>query len=271
MNKRYSCKKEIKMPTKIFAHRGASKYAPENTMAAFYLAQKMNADGIELDVQLTKDGIPVVIHDENVKRTTNGKGSIKDYLLEDLKKLDAGVRFSTYFKGEKIPTLEDVLKWICTTNMELNIELKNNLEPYDGLEEAVIQLVKDYRMENKVVYSSFNHYSLRKIAKLNPNAEIAVLYHEKLYKPWKYVAFVEANSAHPNHKMLNDEILAGYKKHDIKVRPYTVNNPTKMTYFFQREVEGIITDIPDVALSIKQGKTAPKVNFKSKLFKGFKK
>lgn len=255
------------MATKIFAHRGASKYAPENTMAAFKLAHQMHADGIELDVQLTKDMVPVIIHDENVKRTTNGRGLVKDFLLKDLQKLDAGILFPKNFKGENIPTLDEFLNWIQPTNMLLNIELKNNLEPYEGMEAIILQMVKDYNMEKRVVYSSFNHYSLKEILKLNPKAEVAVLYHEKLYKPWNYVASIGAKSAHPNYKMLNDEILANYKKHGIKVRPYTVNNSAKMIYFFQKEIEAIFTDTPDFALSILKGEQKPKVSFKSMLFK----
>lgn len=260
------------MTTKIFAHRGASKYAPENTMAAFHLAHKMNADGIELDVQLTKDGIPVVIHDESVNRTTNGKGLIKNLTLAELKELDAGSCFSKKFLGESIPTLEEVLKWIAPTNMLLNIELKNNLEGYEGMEETVLELVKKYKMAQRVVYSSFNHYSLKTIKDLNPDAEVGVLYHhEKLYKPWNYITFVGADSAHPNYKMLNDEILAGYKNAGIKVRPYTINNPSKMAYFFKNDIEAIITDTPDMARSILENGAKPKYTIKSMLFKKFTK
>jgi glycerophosphoryl diester phosphodiesterase len=257
----------INVTTKIFAHRGASKYAPENTMSAFKLAHEQKADGIELDVQLSKDHVPVIIHDEKLKRTTKEKGVVKEYTVKELKKFDAGSWYSKKYKGEQIPTLREVLEWISPTGLALNIELKNTLEPYIGMEKLVVALVKEYNMQEKVIYSSFNHYSLKEITEINPNAEIAILYDEKLYKPWNYVEFVGATSAHPNFKMLNDGIIAGYKNHRIKVRPYTVNNTAKMAYFIQQDIEAIITDLPDVARSIKIEAKTPEVNIKKKTWR----
>ena len=109
------------METKIYAHRGASKYAPENTMPAFQLALDMNADGIETDVQLTKDGVPILIHDEKLKRTTTGSGYVKDYTLEELQQLDAGSWFDATFTGTKLITLEQLLQWIKPTYLLLNL------------------------------------------------------------------------------------------------------------------------------------------------------
>ncbi len=123
--------------TKILAHRGASAYAPENTMAAFKKAIEMNADGIELDVHLSKDGYIVIIHDERVDRTTDGKGEVKDFSLDELKKLDAGSWFSDEYKGEKIPTLEELLSLIKNTEIYLNIEIKAGYRVYPDIEEKL--------------------------------------------------------------------------------------------------------------------------------------
>ena len=112
------------MQTQVWAHRGASYYTPENTLAAFEKAIKMGADGIELDVQMTKDGELVVVHDETINRTSNGKGYVKDYTLEQLKKYDFSNKHITY-KGEKIPTLQEVYELIKPTSLTINVELKN--------------------------------------------------------------------------------------------------------------------------------------------------
>lgn len=259
------------MTTKIIAHRGASKYAPENTMSAFKLAYEMDADGIELDVQLTKDLVPVIIHDESVKRTTGVKRYINDLTIKEVKQLDAGKWFSQKFREEQIPTLEEVLEWIAPTGMLLNIELKNNINPYEGMEDIIIKLVNKYDMQEKVIYSSFNHYSLKEIIKLAPHADVAILYGEKLYKPWKYIEFVGAKSAHPNYKNVTDETIAGFKKHGVEVRPYTVNNSAKMSYFFKNEIDAIITDVPDVAKSIREESGSPVITIGKKVINKFRK
>ena len=161
--------------TKIWAHRGASGYAPENTMEAFRLADEMKADGIELDVQLTKDGEVVVLHDEVIDRVSNGRGYVRDYTLEEVKKFTFCNTHPEY-KEATIPTLKEVLAYIKTTSMTINIELKTGVFFYDGLAEKTLALVKDAGMEDRVIYSSFNHYTIRDIQKLNPQAKTGLLY-----------------------------------------------------------------------------------------------
>ena len=128
----------------LFAHRGYSAKYPENTMISFRSAVKYPVDGIELDVHMTKDGHIVVIHDEKVNRTTNGKGYVKDMTLEEIKELDAGSKFNPLFKGEKIPLLEEVMQLIEGTNLKLNIELKSDVFPYYGMDMEVLKLVEKY-------------------------------------------------------------------------------------------------------------------------------
>ena len=166
--------------TKIFAHRGASAYAPENTMEAFALAVKQEADGIELDVQMTKDGQVVVIHDETIDRVSDGKGAVRDYTLEELRKFSFSNHMENY-KEAAIPTLKEVLEFLKPTNLELNIELKTGIYWYPGLEEKTMELVKEAGMEDRVIYSSFNHYSVQKILELDSNAQCAYLYSCLLY------------------------------------------------------------------------------------------
>lgn len=138
----------------IIAHRGASGYAPENTIAAFDLAVKMNADMIELDVQLTKDRQIVVIHDDRVDRTTNGSGFVKDFTLEELQKLDAGSWYGPAFQGERIPTLEAVLKRYHK-KIGLLIELKGHPSQV-GIEEEVGQLLGQFSFLSIILFNPFS-------------------------------------------------------------------------------------------------------------------
>ncbi|MDR7072646.1 glycerophosphodiester phosphodiesterase [Fictibacillus barbaricus] len=239
--------------TYIFAHRGSSKDCPENTMAAFKKAFEDGADGIELDVQLTKDGVPVIIHDEKIDRTTNQKGYIADYTYEELLNIDAGSWFSKAFQNEHIPSLEMLLQWIAPLPLLLNVELKNNEIEYDGLEEKTLDLLHRYGMEKRTVLSSFNHYSLIKIRKLNPYIETAPLYSDGLLDPWEYVKVVSSQSAHPYYKTLHPYIMEGFKRNNIPLRPYTVNQKKWMQYFFKWGAQAIITDYPLIARSVLHG------------------
>ncbi|MBY6035589.1 glycerophosphodiester phosphodiesterase [Fictibacillus nanhaiensis] len=238
--------------TYIFAHRGSSKDCPENTMAAFKKAYQDGADGIELDVQLSKDGIPVIIHDEKLDRTTNKKGNVNTYTVDELMKVDAGSWFSKKFSSEHVPTLEMFLDWIAPLPMLLNIELKNNVIEYNMIEEKILQLLHQYGMKKRTVISSFNHYSLVKLRKLDPYIETAPLYSSGLFEPWEYVRAVCSKSAHPNYRSLHPYIMEGFKQNNIPIRPYTVNSKKWMKYFFEWEIEAIITDYPVIAKKLLQ-------------------
>jgi len=158
------------------AHRGANTEAPENTMAAFRKAVEVGATGLEFDVQLSKDGAVVVIHDEKLERTTNGSGLVKDYTLEELQRLDAGTWFDEEFAGEKMPTLDQILDEFASTELIFNIELKSGIVLYPGLEEKVIEEVKRRNLTDQVVLSSFNHYSLVTCRELNKEIRTGMLY-----------------------------------------------------------------------------------------------
>ena len=149
--------------TKVFAHRGASGYAPENTLEAFALAIRQGADGIELDVQLSSDGIPVVIHDETIDRVTDKTGYVKDYTLQELKELTVlKDRFPAYNQS-KIPTLKEVLEAVKPSGIQVNIELKTGIYWYPDIEKKVAEIVEETGMKDRIVYSSFNHYSVQRL------------------------------------------------------------------------------------------------------------
>ncbi|CAM4045895.1 hypothetical protein BAMA_10185 [Bacillus manliponensis] len=238
--------------TLIFAHRGAAGTYPENTMISFQMAEKYEADGIELDVQFTKDGKVVVIHDETVNRTTNGKGAVRNYTYEDLRKLDASYKFSEKVGFCSIPLLEEVLEWLQSNTLLLNIELKNNKVPYRGLDEEVITLVRKYEMEDRTILSSFNHYSMKKCHMMAPDIETAILYREGLHSPWGYARKMGATAIHPNYRYIADGIIEETMREGIAVRPYTVNDEEMMKKLFCMHVSGIVTDYPERARVMSQ-------------------
>jgi glycerophosphoryl diester phosphodiesterase len=235
--------------TQIFAHRGYSAAFAENTMSAFLEAEKAGADGIELDVQLTRDGEIVVIHDEKVDRTTSGKGFVNDFLYKDIKNLNANKKG---LKKEPIPSLKEVLEWMQTNNLVCNIELKNGLIPYEGLEEKVIQLVRKYDLVGRIIISSFNHYSIVTSFRLAPEIETAPLYIEGIYMPWVYAHSIRAKGIHPKHSGVSNEIIKTTIENGIAVRPYTVNKDADMHRLFNINCTAIITDDPVKALRIRK-------------------
>ncbi|MGM0900010.1 MAG: glycerophosphodiester phosphodiesterase [Bacillota bacterium] len=230
--------------TLILAHRGYSASYPENTMLAFVEAESVGADGLELDVQMTKDGELVVIHDEKVNRTTDGKGFIKDFTAEELRKLDAGHQYKSLAKREKIPLLEEVFEWLMGNTMVCNVEFKNGLFPYKGMEEKVIALVRQYQLENRIVLSSFNHYSVVHSTSLAPEIETAPLLAEGLYMPWIYAKSIRSSGFHPHYRAAPDQIIKQAIEAGIAVRPYTVNKETEMERLIKVGCSAIITDDP---------------------------
>jgi glycerophosphoryl diester phosphodiesterase len=232
----------------IYAHRGASAYAPENTGAAFRKALDMKADGIELDVHLSKDGHVVVIHDEKVDRTSNGKGLIRDLKLDELKSLDFGAWFSSEFAGEPIMTLDEVLSLLDGWDGILNIELKSGYVLYDNIEQKVIDLLRQHKRIEKCIISSFNHYSLLEIKKLEPALKIGLLYSAGLVDPWKYAKMVGAEAIHPFFSSAQAPVVKGCNDNGIIINPWTIDQPEIIKALTQFGVDGIITNVPDVAI-----------------------
>jgi glycerophosphoryl diester phosphodiesterase len=235
--------------TGIFAHRGYTSSFAENTMGAFKEAEKAGADGLELDVQLTRDGEIVVIHDEKVDRTTTGSGFVKDFLFKEIRKLNAN---KGGLKKEPIPSLIEVLEWLQSNKLICNIELKNGLIPYDGMEEKVVQLVRKYELSNRIIISSFNHYSIVYSYRIAPEIETAPLFLEGIYMPWIYSQSIRAKGIHPKHSAMSDNILITTMDNGIAVRPYTVNKDVDMHRFFNINCTAIITDDPVKALRIRK-------------------
>ena len=241
--------RDIKAPI-IIAHRGASRQAPENTMAAFKRALELGAGGIELDVHLSSDGHLVVTHDEKVDRTSNGKGLVRDKTFAELRSLDFGSWFSEEFKGEKIPELSEVLQLISNWDGLLNIEIKNGPIFYPGIEKAVSDEIKKFKLTHRTIISSFNHYSLVEIRRLNPEMKTAPLYNAGLFEPWAYAQKMGACAIHPLFYNIVPEVMKGCKLNNIMVNPFTVDQPEHIKAMASAGVDGIITNVPDIALTI---------------------
>ncbi len=227
---------------KLLAHKGVSALAPENTLSAFKKALELGFGGIELDVHLSKDGYLVVCHDETVDRTTNGKGRIKDLKLEEIKRLDAGSWFDKSFAGEQIPTLEEVFMLFADRHFVFNLELKSGIIFYPEIERKLVAFLQELHCIDRVIVSSFNHYSLVTINKLDEEIKTGMLYYEVLVKPWEYAQQLKVYSLHPFHHTVTEEMIAESSKHGFKVIPFTVNEKDIALSFIKWGAEYIITD-----------------------------
>ncbi len=236
----------------IIAHRGSSGDYPENTMTAFLKAEKALADGIEMDVRFTKDKVLVVIHDETVDRTTDGKGKVSEYNLVDLKKLNAGAHHPNYLKKEEILTLKEYLDWFSQTNLILNIELKYSEDTYSEYESDVLALLFSYDLGDRLIISSFNVEGLAKIAKLAPEIKLGLLYSKKINQPDKYINKFSIDALHPSKKITDKKLITLAKEKHIPIRIYTINTEKEMKKYFEMECTSIITDFPERAFEMRK-------------------
>lgn len=237
----------------IFAHRGASAHAPENTIAAFELAVTQQADAIELDVKLTSDGYVVVHHDATVNRTTNGQGKLKDMSLAELKKLDAGSSFSEQFHGETIPTLEEVFEAVGDRTF-INIELTNYNTPRDHLVETVCMLVKKHQMQRRILFSSFFASNLSKARSYLPDVPRGLLAFNGILGAWARsfgFVFGKYQALHPYLKDMTQQEVLRVHRLKRRVHVWTVNAEQDMRCLFGWGVDAIFTDDPQLAVKVR--------------------
>jgi glycerophosphoryl diester phosphodiesterase len=236
----------------IFAHRGSSVYAPENTLTAFKLAVDQNADGIELDAKLTADGQVVVLHDDSVDRTTNGTGLIQSMKLVDLNGLDAGSKFPPLFSYENIPTLAEVFETVGK-HILINVELKNYSSPIDDLPDKVVSLVKKYGLETSVMLSSFNMIALIRARNLLPKIPMGLItlpgYADMTLRS-RLVRFGPHLALHPHYSDVTPNLIQIAHQAKCRIHAYTVNRPDIMQRFFSTGVDGIYTDDPLLAQKV---------------------
>ncbi len=237
----------------VFAHRGASAHAPENTLAAFELALSQNADGIELDVKLSADGNVVVIHDSTVDRTTGSHGRVKDLSLAQLRSLDAGSFFSEKYRGEKIPTLEEVFETLGK-RIFINVELTNYNTPRDHLVETVCMLVKKFGLQKRVLFSSFFASNLSKARAFLPGVPRGLLAVPGFLGAWARsfgFAFGRYHALHPNLKDVTPEQVQRVHRLKRRIHVWTVDAVEDMRRLFAWGVDAIITDDPQLAVQVR--------------------
>mgnify|MGYP001300547204 CR=1 FL=1 len=236
------------MIDRIIAHRGASAYAPENTIAAFDKAAILGARMIEFDVMLSQDGEPFVIHDENLKRTTNGRGEVGEVDAAYIKTLDAGKWFSKQFLGEKVPHLQDVLQWLIFSDMKANIEIK----PYQGTMEAttvaVMAMINRLWPQNKPLplVSSFDWGALHVCRGITPEMPLGLLMHEWVEQWESEASTLNVYSIHVNRKVLTLKRAQAIKEKGYKLAVYTVNSRRLANKLFDWGVDAIFSDCPDL-------------------------
>ena len=239
---------DLPRPT-IFAHRGASASAPENTLAAFELALRQDADAVELDAKLTADGHVVVIHDQTVDRTTGVHGRVRELSLAELRKLDAGSHFDIAFRGEPIPTLDEVLDAVGRLTF-INIELTNYASITDDLPDKVARAVQKHGLTRRVMFSSFNPIALIRARRNAPKVPIGLLTMPgssgALARSW-LGTLLRYQALHPEHRDVTPALLEWVHRRGGRVNTYTVNQLEEMQRLYRLGVDGIFTDDPVLA------------------------
>ncbi|MFA2809401.1 glycerophosphodiester phosphodiesterase [Bacillus mycoides] len=240
---------------KNIAHRGASAYAPEHTLEAYQLGQQLKGDYIEIDLQMTKDGHLVAMHDETLNRTTNGTGFVKDHTLDEIKQLNAGSFFNKKhpnlakkeFEDTKVPILEEIIETFGH-NANYYIETKSPDE-YPGMEEKLLEIINHYQINDKVIIQSFSEESLRKIHSLNDNIPLVQLLSYK-----KAVQLTDSEiekyktyciGLGMNYKYIDAAYVKKIKNYGLEIHPFTVNNEKDMKKLLSWGIDGMFTNYPD--------------------------
>lgn len=232
--------------TKNYAHRGFSSKYPENTMLAFEKAIEVGAHGIEFDVQVTKDGKLVIIHDETIDRTSNGKGKVKDFTYEELLKFDFSVNYNEQEEPQRIPLLSEYFELVKDIDIISNIELKNSVYEYEGIEEKVYDLVGQYKLKNKVIISSFNHESIMRMKAIDESIECGFLIDSWMLNPGKYTKYNGIECFHPSAYSLTKEKVQEIQSHGVKVNVWLGKEPFDYRKLVHMGVDGLISNDPDI-------------------------
>ncbi|MGH7369452.1 MAG: glycerophosphodiester phosphodiesterase [Candidatus Methylomirabilaceae bacterium] len=227
------------------AHRGASALAPENTMLAFERAVELGADALELDLHLSRDGELVVIHDETLDRTTNGRGPVHEWSLDELKRLDAGGWFGQAFAGQRIPTLAEVLDRFAGT-LPLALEVKAGSAFFPGIEETVVAALRRHSVIEHVAVASFDHVALRRLKEIEPTLRTGML---MVGRPVSVPAIAHACRADAvalEASFVTETEVGACRSAGLQLVAWVVNEPSRMRRLLALGVDGIITDRPDL-------------------------
>ena len=234
----------------IWAHRGASGHAPENTMEAFRLAQEMGADGVEIDVYFSKDGEIVICHDSKIDRTSNGQGEIEEYTLAELKQFDFGFRFYEGKRhGIRIPTIDELYEFVKATGLKVNVEIKTSSPK---MPEALVNKAREYGVEDLIYYSAFNHLQLARLLELDPTTRVAPLYGQTLLHMDEYAVRMGAWAIHPSQSAIKTfpDLVEKCHAKGVRINPWTVNSEDDIRCCIHAGADGIITNYPDRVLAL---------------------
>ncbi len=235
------------MERQIFAHRGASAIAPENTMTAFKKAVEVGATWIETDVDVLEDGTAILIHDSSLDRTTNKSGSYYGLSKSDLDDIDAGSWFAPEFAGERIPTLRELVAFMNETGLNANIELKSNEAGAEMSHQLVDSVLKELEALDgpQVIISSFNHVLLKIFKDKAPQYSVGALFvAENLWDDWKSILeLIGADYIHPDDSTLTRAQVEAFREAGYGVNVWTVNSTARANELFNWGVTGIFTDV----------------------------
>lgn len=235
----------------VIGHRGASAYAPMNTIPAFQLAAEQGADGIEFDVWLSKDGIPVILHDLEVDGTTNGHGKVCDMTLSELKGLDAGSWKGSAFAETRIPTLDEVFSAVRGRFKLINVEIKSDEAMVQGVEAAVLGVIRRHSLGERIIVSSFDPRVLQRFSALSQDIEIGFLEWEGTpAEAYGLVKLVRHEALHPHHTQVDEGYMRRANDVGRKVNTWTVNDTAEAMRLARLGVNAIITDMPDVMMAL---------------------
>ena len=236
--------------TKNFAHRGYSGKYPENTLLAFEKAIEAGVDGIELDVQLTRDGELVVIHDETVDRTTDGNGRVADHTLSELQSLDASYRYTGQYGVNRIPTLDEYFALVDKLPLITNVELKTGILEYPGIERKVYDAILAHGLGERVIISSFNHFSVQRMRAIAPELKYGFLSETWIIDAGKYVHEQGVQCYHPIYVNLNEAVVRELKRYNLEINTYTVNTPEAVADLCKKGIDAVIGNFPEMAAEV---------------------
>ncbi len=233
------------MKCRNYAHRGFSGEYPENTMIAFEKAIENGCEGIELDVHFSRDKELVIIHDEQIDRTSDKTGLVKDLTYDELCKADFSYKFKEKTGFQRIPTLREYFELVKDKEIITNIELKTGIFDYPGIEQAVYDLICEYGLKDKVIISSFNHFSVMRTKEIDPGIKCGFLTESWILNAGNYVKENHVEAYHPIFRMLNEEIVKDLKANSCEINTWTVNEEEDILKMISIGVDGIISNYPD--------------------------
>lgn len=233
------------MTTHILAHRGFSGRYPENSMRAFREAVTCGSHGVEFDVQRTRDGELVVIHDERLDYSTTGAGWVHEQSWAELKTVKLRSRTSDMIFSDTIPHLDEVLGFLAEHKLVINCELKNGLLPFPGMEEQVLAAVHARGVQESVIISSFNHGSMLRVKELDSSIKTGIIYAGRPVDLWNYAGSLRVDALHPDRGFIDAEFVRAARREGFMVNTYTVNDPLEIQRILETGVDGIITNYPD--------------------------